>query len=136
MIYTKSRQAQAHAVARNSRTRYMRTRLMVNGWHFMRNWKDRLLHAVELDGRSDRAISLAAGLGPNFLNQLRNSDKEPGIEHVHMLARELRLSMYTLFTGLEATPEDEEFLALWQAATPIERTALKALLLDRYDGRR
>lgn len=56
-------------------------------------WKERLLKAIDEDGRSDRAISLAAGLGPNFIGQMRGtkaaSPKKPNIEYVRKLAAEL-----------------------------------------------
>jgi hypothetical protein len=53
-------------------------------------WKDRLLKAVDDDGRSDRAISLAAGFGPNFVSQMRGTKaaapKKPNVEYVRRLA--------------------------------------------------
>ena len=56
-------------------------------------WKERLLKAIDEDGRSDRAISLAAGLGPNFISQMRGTKaagpKKPNIEYVRKLVAEL-----------------------------------------------
>lgn len=53
-------------------------------------WRERLLAAIDEDGRSDRAISLAAGLGPNFISQMRGTKsaapKKPNIEYVRRLA--------------------------------------------------
>jgi hypothetical protein len=59
----------------------------------MDDWVNRLLLAAEKDGRSDRAISLAAGLGPNFLNELRNLNKAPTVPKVVALANELNVSL-------------------------------------------
>ncbi len=56
-------------------------------------WKERLLKAIDADGRSDRAISLAAGLGPNFISQMRGTKgagpKKPNIEYVRKIASAL-----------------------------------------------
>lgn len=69
------------------------------------NWKTRLLRAVDEDPRSDRAISLATGLGVNTVNELRNTDKSPSIDKVLKLSEELGLSLSYLFWGAE---EDRE----------------------------
>jgi transcriptional regulator with XRE-family HTH domain len=99
-------------------------------------WRNRLLEAVDRDGRSDRSISLEAGLGPNFLNQLRNEAKEPGIEKIAALAKELGISVYYLFTGLEASEEDDQFLRLYLTSPHAERLALRALLESRHGAGR
>ncbi|WP_010660239.1 helix-turn-helix domain-containing protein [Brucella anthropi] len=65
------------------------------------NWKSRLLKAVDEDPRSDRAISLATGLGVNTVNELRNTDKSPSIEKVMKLSEELGVSLAYLFWGAE-----------------------------------
>ncbi|WP_247996643.1 MULTISPECIES: helix-turn-helix domain-containing protein [Brucella] len=65
------------------------------------NWKSRLLKAVDEDPRSDRAISLATGLGVNTVNELRNTDKSPSIEKVMTLCDELGISLAYLFWGSE-----------------------------------
>lgn len=56
-------------------------------------WRERLLAAIDGDERSDRAISLAAGLGPNYVSQLRGTQaaapKKPNIEYVRKLAATL-----------------------------------------------
>jgi transcriptional regulator with XRE-family HTH domain len=65
------------------------------------NWKTRLLRAVDEDPRSDRAISLAVGLGVNTVNELRNTDKSPSIDKVLKLAEELGLSLGYVFWGAE-----------------------------------
>jgi len=97
----------------------------------MEGWRERLIAAVDADPRSDRAISLAAGLGPNFVNELRRQDKEPGVKKVLKLARELNVSLTHLFLGRAATPEDDEFFELLGAASEAERESLLALLRAR-----
>lgn len=65
------------------------------------NWKSRLLKAADEDPRSDRAISLAVGLGVNTVNELRNTNKSPSIDKVMKLAEELGLSLSYVFSGDE-----------------------------------
>lgn len=101
----------------------------------MEDWRERLLAAVDADPRSDRAISLAAGLGPNFVNQLRNNETEPGIKKVLRLAAELKVSLAALFYGDDITPDDEEFLRLLRAATAAERDGLLTFLRARRTSR-
>lgn len=64
------------------------------------DWRERLLAAIDADERSDRAISLAAGLGPNFVGQMRGSKtappKNPSIEHITKLARALNLPLASI----------------------------------------
>ncbi|AGB71839.1 MULTISPECIES: hypothetical protein [Rhizobium] len=92
------------------------------------NWKTRLLRAVDNDGRSDRAISLAAGLGVNFVNELRNTPKDPSIEKVLKLAVELHLSMTYLFLGRDLSKDDEDLLSVLQSLPEDAKAGLLAAL--------
>lgn len=64
------------------------------------DWKERLFAAIDGDQRSDRAISLAAGLGPNFISQMRGTKsaapKKPNIEYVRKLAKALGKDLSTI----------------------------------------
>lgn len=95
----------------------------------MEEWRARLIKAVDDDGRSDRAISVAAKLGPNFVNELRNSDKEPGINKVAQLARALNLSLGYVLNGTEISAVAEDDLRLFLSLPPESRQAI--LLLAR-----
>lgn len=99
----------------------------------MPDWKERLIAAVDADPRSDRAISLDAKLGPNFVNELRNTDKEPSLKRILKLAAELKLSTTYLFLGNELTQEDEEFIKLLRESSEAERDAFLAILRARRD---
>lgn len=72
-------------------------------------WRERLLAAIDADGRSDRAISLAAGLGPNFVSQMRgtksSAPKKPNIEYVRKLALVLGKELSSI---VGPTDEDAE----------------------------
>ncbi len=92
------------------------------------NWKTRLLQAVDNDGRSDRAISLAANLGVNFVNELRNTSKEPSIEKVLRLAAELQLSVSYLFLGRDLSKDDEDLLLVLQSLPADAKAGLLAVL--------
>ena len=73
------------------------------------DWYDRLLRAIERDERSPRAISLAAGCGPNYLQQMMKDGKRPGVDRLLRILAALgsASSLYVL-TGVEFTDEDEE----------------------------
>jgi transcriptional regulator with XRE-family HTH domain len=91
-------------------------------------WRERLIAAVDADGRADSAISIAAKNGVNFVNQLRNDKKDPGITRVLRLAAELKLSLTHLFFGGDASVEDDEFLLILRESSSEEREALKDLI--------
>jgi hypothetical protein len=91
-------------------------------------WKERLLAAIDADERSDHALSLAAGLGPNFINQMRLYDKEPGVKQIIKLADVLGVSLTYLFVGDDFTTQDEEFVQLLRNSTPEGREAVLTLL--------
>jgi transcriptional regulator with XRE-family HTH domain len=101
------------------------------------DWKERLLAAIEADGRSYRAISMAAGLGPNFVNQFRREEKEPAAKHVIMLAKALNMSLSHLFLGNdEVTAEHEELFRLLQGSTPEGRALALQILSTLKTTRR
>lgn len=69
------------------------------------DWRERLLAAIDADERSDRAISLAAGLGPNFIGQMRGSKtaapKNPGLNHVRKIVAALNVPLSSIVGGEE-----------------------------------
>ena len=90
-------------------------------------WQDRLKEAVAADGRSMRAISDAADLGHNFLSELFNKRKEPGIDKLRRLCDELHVSVTYIVTGVDIGPEDEGFLALLAGLDEADRSTLTDL---------
>lgn len=85
-------------------------------------WLQRLNTALEQDGRSMRAISVAAGCGPNYIQQIVNAGKEPGVDK---LARILNVlgqdaSLFVL-SGVRITSADLEFIELMQSLSPEAR---------------
>lgn len=76
----------------------------------MGDWRSRLLEAVDATEQSDRSISLRARLGPNFVNELRNTSKVPAIDKVLKLGAALGLSGAYVVSGIELSQSDEELL--------------------------
>jgi transcriptional regulator with XRE-family HTH domain len=91
-------------------------------------WRDRLLQAVEADGRSAYIISKAAGLGQNYISQLKLDRKEPGVNQLIRLADELDVSVAWLLLGVDVTPRDEQFYRLYQETPAPARKAVVDLL--------
>jgi hypothetical protein len=75
-------------------------------------WRARLLKAIESDGRSPRAISLAAKLGPNYLAQMIERGTAPSTPALVALCNVLGISVTYVFTGAHMTPDQEELLRL------------------------
>lgn len=93
----------------------------------MEDWRERLLEAVKVDGRSDRAISQAAKLGVNFVNELRNGKKQPRVDKVIRLANELGLSLGHVFSGADLSAQDEGDLRLFLSLSPESRQTILTL---------
>ena len=98
------------------------------------DWIDRLKLAVEMDGRSKRALSLAAGLGPNFLSQLFTSHKEPGVNKflsiLNVLGAEAALFVVM---GLHFDDADEELVNSVLRLPPALRKKALNLVLSLQD---
>jgi hypothetical protein len=75
-------------------------------------WRDRLMKSIEADGRSPRAISLAAKLGPNYLTQMIERGTAPSTPALVSLCDALGISLTYVFTGANMTPDQEELLRL------------------------
>lgn len=90
-------------------------------------WKDRLKAAVDADGRTPRAISKAAGCGPNYLGEVFGKAKVPSIDKLLMLSAELKVSATYILTGSEVSPESEEMLMILASLGPDERDTMLRL---------
>lgn len=63
-------------------------------------WKKRLVLAIRQEvarGRTLKEISQTAGLGPNFVQQLINSDKVPSVDALIALCGSLKITAAGLF---------------------------------------
>ena len=91
-------------------------------------WRRKLLEAADRSGRSDRDISLCAGVNPSYLNEMRRMGKDPSVPRALALANELRVSIASLFLDRDdISAEDEELLALSHQSTAAEREAVLTL---------
>lgn len=81
-------------------------------------WLSRIGGAIERDGRSKRAISMAAGLGVNFVSDLLKGEKTPGIDSLRRLCVELKVSLPWVLTGVDMTPDAQEMLAILSQLSP------------------
>jgi transcriptional regulator with XRE-family HTH domain len=75
-------------------------------------WLKRLKAAVDADGRTPRAISLAAGVNPNYLSELFTLDKQMAVDKLLKLCDALNISAAWVLTGLKASRREEEMLAI------------------------
>ena len=99
------------------------------------NWYPRLVAAIEADGRSKREISIAAGFGPNFVQQMIKEGKQPGAAKLQNLLKALGPpQMFYILTGIQVTREDEEFLKVALSASPRVKARMRDLMLEFLAG--
>jgi transcriptional regulator with XRE-family HTH domain len=98
-------------------------------------WRTRLTACLEKDGSSLRSISLQAGLGANYLSQMINDNKEPGIEIVLRLCNILNVSVTYIVTGKELSKLDEELLVLLADVDVEAKIHLRDFLRNILAGR-
>lgn len=84
-------------------------------------WRARLIKAIEESGMSDRAISAAAGLSPNYVNHIRRLGKSPGADVLVQICKALNVSLSYIFTGAAISSEEEEILLLYSQLSPQDR---------------
>jgi transcriptional regulator with XRE-family HTH domain len=74
-------------------------------------WFDRLLDAVRRDGRDMKAISLSAGLGENYVQQMLKDRKKPKINTLVRLLKALgRADTLYIITGAGFSDVDRQLL--------------------------
>lgn len=73
-------------------------------------WYDRFIDAVKADERDPKAISLEAGCGQNYLQQIMKYRKRPGVDRFVRILNVLgSASALYIILGIDATQRDEEF---------------------------
>ncbi|RCL01008.1 MAG: hypothetical protein JSC188_000749 [Candidatus Tokpelaia sp. JSC188] len=96
-------------------------------------WRQRLAKSLEKSQKSKRSISLAAGMGPGYLHSILVEEKDPTIESLVKVCKELQVSIAYIIYGYEVTPIQEEFLRLFELASPADRQAILTFLRSRND---
>ncbi|HEX9595743.1 MAG TPA: helix-turn-helix transcriptional regulator [Anaerolineales bacterium] len=97
-------------------------------------WRERLVQAIESDGRTPRAISLAANLGPNFISQMLERGTSPSTQALVSLCGVLGVSLTYIFTGAEMSPEDEDLLRLAAVLPEKQKDLLIEMARQLQDG--
>ncbi|CUX19954.1 MULTISPECIES: hypothetical protein [Agrobacterium tumefaciens complex] len=102
-----------------------------------KGWYDRLVEAIKADGRSERAISLEAKCGPNYVQQMISDGKRPTVDKLMSLLDVLgEAKAFEILTGQKLADEDLEFIRLSAGLDPAQKRAALAFfqtLLERQD---
>lgn len=89
-------------------------------------WFDRLIEAVKRDGRDMKRISLSAGLGENYVQQMIRDSKKPKIDTLVKLLQELgRADTLYIVTGTQFTDADRRLL---EVAAALDEGGKQALI--------
>lgn len=75
-------------------------------------WKDRLAAAINESGKSKRAISLAAGMGPGYVHSVLVEGKDPTIENLAKICDHAGVSLSFVIFGYDLHKEDEDLLVV------------------------
>ena len=76
-------------------------------------WFDRLIETIERDPRGMGELSVAAGLGRNYVQQMIGSRKIPKIDTFIKLVSALgEDNAYFIITGQELSPQDRRLLQI------------------------
>lgn len=92
------------------------------------DWKGRFAAAIAESGKSQREISLAAGLGPGYLHSILAEGKEPTLQNVLKICAAADVSIVRVLGGFDMTPDTEELLRRATAADETVRQSLLHLL--------
>jgi len=76
------------------------------------NWKVRLLEIIEKSGRTQKDISVEAGLGRAYLYGVCREGKEPSVENFLAICKALNVSPAFVLFGWNITEKQQELLRL------------------------
>jgi len=92
-------------------------------------WFERLSEVISDDPRSMRALSLEAGLGPNFISQMLKDKKDPGGERLFSILSKLDQSAIAfIFLGIRINSDDLEMLSLYSELSEQARQQFRGFL--------
>lgn len=75
-----------------------------------REWKQRLAASIAATHRSQRDISIKAGVGAGYVNDILTGSKDATVGRLKAVCAEAGLSIYYVLGGFDITPEKEELL--------------------------
>ena len=92
-------------------------------------WKTRLRDGIKANGKSQREVSMAAGMGPGYVNSLlnENENKDPTVDHLIRVVDAAGLSLYYVLYGVKVDKETEEIIRRLQQS-PQARASILQLL--------
>jgi transcriptional regulator with XRE-family HTH domain len=91
-------------------------------------WRDRLRAAVENSGQSMRGVSLKADMTPGYVFSILSEGKDPSFDNLLKICAALDVSALKVCFDLELTPELEEVVSLYRAASPEQRSGILQIL--------
>lgn len=92
------------------------------------DWKSRLLATIKEKKTSQRHVSLAAGLGPGYVNSWFNKEqKEPTVENLLKVCEVLNVSVSYILFGVQMSAETEQILHLLEKNPDTRDAVLKIL---------
>lgn len=97
------------------------------------DWRTRLQQAIEKSGRSMRDISLKAKLNPGYISGIFNEGKDPTVEKLIAVCKEIKTSPTYILYGIDVMPEDAEIIEAMRE-DPSTRDAVLSLLRRRSPG--
>lgn len=106
-------------------------------------WHGRLIEAINayqaeqrrLGKRdSDRDLSKAAGLGPNYVGQIRSSAANVGVETMLKLCKQLDVSVTYIMTGARLTREEEDVVKMFSRVPPEAKAHFLGVLRSLQPG--
>jgi transcriptional regulator with XRE-family HTH domain len=93
-------------------------------------WRERLEEARIKSGRSKRSVSLGAKMGPGYYHSIMAEGKDPTIDSLIAICRELNVSLTWIIYGFEISPATEQLLSLIEE-NPEDRAAVLQILQKR-----
>jgi transcriptional regulator with XRE-family HTH domain len=87
-------------------------------------WRDRLKAAFLASGKSMRAVSLESGCAHNYLFEILETGKEPGMDRLLRVAEALDVSLPWLLYGVEIGPREERLLKLYAMLPEAQQRAM------------
>ncbi|WP_245444912.1 helix-turn-helix domain-containing protein [Pseudaminobacter soli (ex Li et al. 2025)] len=91
------------------------------------DWKKRLEEGIKAKDKTQRAVSLAAGMAPGYVNSLIKGGKDPTIDNLIKVCDAAGISLYYVLYGVEMSPETEEIIRLLESSKK-KRDSLLQLL--------
>lgn len=89
-------------------------------------WRERLLQEVQKTGKSQRSLSMKAGLGPGYLNSiLGKAQKDPTVTSLLKVTEVLGVSISYICYAIEMTYETEQLLRGFVRLNPRQRSAFR-----------